>query len=142
MPISHFRFKLGLVTLSLFLAIAALAVEPPTPEAARQLVHRYLHEIDCGNAERAAGYAIKAADQASAAVAFARAAGLYRQALELHPLFGLARGVLLEKLGTALTNANRGAEAAPVFLAAAADAPPDKACDLQRRAAGVSADGD
>lgn len=54
MPISHFRFKLGLVTLSLFLAIAALAVEPPTPEAARQLVHRYLHEIDCGNAERAA----------------------------------------------------------------------------------------
>lgn len=94
-----------------------------------------LHWQEAGNAERAAGYAIKAADQASAAVAFARAAGLYRQALELHPLTGLARSVLLEKLGTALTNANRGAEAAPVFLAAAADAPPDKACDLQRRAA-------
>jgi tetratricopeptide (TPR) repeat protein len=94
-----------------------------------------LHWQEAGNAERAAGYAIQAADQAASALAFARAASHYRRALELHPLSGPARSQLLAKLGTALTNASRGAEAAPVFLAAAADAATGEACDLQRRAA-------
>ena len=111
------------------LAIALEGAGSVDPEA---LV---IHWQEAGQAERAAGYAIRAADQAAAALAFARAASLYRQALELHPPTGAARSLLLAKLGSALTNANRGAEAAPVFLAAAADAGPQEACDLQRRAA-------
>ena len=94
-----------------------------------------IHWQEAGQLERAAGYASRAADQAAATLAFARAASLYKQALELHSYSGAARCVLLAKLGSALTNANRGAEAAPVFLLAAADAGQKESCDLQRRAA-------
>jgi tetratricopeptide (TPR) repeat protein len=85
--------------------------------------------------ERAAGYYVEAADRAAQALAFDRAARLYRLALELRPAPGEQERSLRERLGDALANAGRGAEAAPEFLAAAAGSPPPAALHLRQRAA-------
>jgi serine/threonine protein kinase len=93
-----------------------------------------VHFQGAGDPERAATYAVEAAAQSSRALAFDRAARLYRLALEL-------RGVravddhLRVALADALANAGRGGEAAEAYLAAAAAAPEPTALELRRRAA-------
>jgi eukaryotic-like serine/threonine-protein kinase len=85
--------------------------------------------------ERASLYAARAAERAEEAFAFDRAAELYRRALALAP--GSAEGSLRlqQRLGDALANAGRGAEAAEAYLAIVPNAGPGHALDLQRRAA-------
>jgi serine/threonine protein kinase len=95
-----------------------------------------VHWRDAGDAERAAHYAILAGDQAFEALAFDRAARLYRMATDLGLREGAEGRPLLTKLADALGNAGRGAEAAEVYLAATfAGAPPAEALELERRAA-------
>ncbi len=93
-----------------------------------------VHYQGSGDLHRAAAYATTAAAQASAALAFERAARLYRTALELEPLEGAADRAIRVKLAHALTNAGHGAEAAKHYLRAAAGAPAAEFVDLQRRA--------
>ncbi len=62
-------------------------------------------------------YALLAASQSAAALAFDRAARLYRWALALVPSSDDSN--ILARLGDALANAGRGAEAADAYLAAA-----------------------
>ncbi|MCB1056505.1 MAG: AAA family ATPase, partial [Acidobacteria bacterium] len=95
------------------------------------LAHHYRAAQD---REPAAHFAVLAADRAAEALAFDRAARLYRQATEMVT----QREALPElrvKLGDALANSGRGADAAQVYLAAADDAPEPLALELRRRAA-------
>ena len=96
-----------------------------------------------GAPELAARHAVVAAERASAALAFSRAAGLYRAALDAGVPEG-ERWRLRSRLGEALANAGKGQEAAASFAAAAAELearaparPPGEqtALDLRRRAA-------
>ncbi|MBK8262258.1 MAG: protein kinase [Nannocystis sp.] len=89
------------------------------------------HLTAAGEAARAARYAALAAERAARALAFERAAELYRLALAA-PLADVTE--LQVALGEALANAGRGAEAAAVFLAAATEAGEPRALDLRRRA--------
>jgi tetratricopeptide (TPR) repeat protein len=88
-----------------------------------------------GHAERALGYAVLAAEQATRAFAFRRAARLYQMALELGASSPLQRRELMTRLGEALANAGDGAAAADAYLTAAANAPDVHRIDLERRAA-------
>src|SRR5262249_11841713 len=65
-----------------------------------------VHWRGAGAAARAATHALRAAEQASAALAFERAAELYRTALELDPAQTNTPG-LHARLGEALANAGR-----------------------------------
>ena len=96
-----------------------------------------VHFLGSGQPERAADYFARAADQAAEALAFDRAAGLYRRARELQPDASPSGTIhrLNARLGDALANAGRGAEAAAAYLAAVPDAPVADAIELQRRAA-------
>jgi eukaryotic-like serine/threonine-protein kinase len=95
-----------------------------------------LHFREAGDAERAAEFAAVAAERAVQALAFDRAAGLYRAALELGPPDDTpARRDLNRKLGDALANASRGKEAARAYLAAAEGASRAEMLELERRAA-------
>ena len=94
-----------------------------------------LHWREAGDPLRAARYAQTAAEQAAQALAFERAAHLFRLALELGPPEGAERWQLSARLGDALANAGRGPEAAYAFLAAAEGANAAIALDLKRRAA-------
>lgn len=94
-----------------------------------------IHWLGAEQKERAAGYAVKAAEKAAAALAFDRAARLYKQALELGSFGGVVKQELLIKLGEALTNAGLGREAAGVFMTAAEGAESRQASRLRRRAA-------
>jgi len=97
-----------------------------------------VHWRGAGNREKAARYAERAARQAAQALAFERAARLYRLALELRPHDGAevteARAHLRARLGDALAGAGRGAEAAEAYLEAAR-LPRADVLELQRRAA-------
>ncbi len=93
----------------------------------------FTHLREAGQTAEAAEYAALAAQQAERALAFDRAAELYRQALELGGP-KRDRGLLL-KLGDALVNAARAAEAAVIYLDAATDATAAEQLDLRRRAA-------
>jgi tRNA A-37 threonylcarbamoyl transferase component Bud32 len=103
----------------------------------------YTHFAGADEPDSAARYAIAAADRAAAALAFDRAADLYRAALTLAPRVadprsvpGLSPGVDLRvKLADALAAGGRGRDAALVYLEAAAGAPASRALDLRRRAA-------
>ena len=108
----------------------AIAFEAGAPDDHEMLA---LHWQGAGERTLAADHAVRAAARAEEALAFDRAARLYTLALELGPDAGGAS--LREKLGEALANAGRGADAAAVFLAAAATASPSEALDLRRRAA-------
>ena len=84
---------------------------------------------------RAVVYFARAADEAAQALAFERAALLYRRALELQA-DRPDRGTALHLgLADALANAGRGADAARAYLAVVPLAPADEALELQRRAA-------
>ena len=92
------------------------------------------HWRGAGSLDRAATYAELAADQAEEALAFDRAASLHRLVLELRGGTPGPRGVHA-RLGEALVNAGRGAEAADAFLAATSGASAPEVLDLQRRSA-------
>jgi hypothetical protein len=110
----------------------ALALETAmTPDAERLAVH---YEA-AGAKERAAKYAADAAEKAAEALAFDRAARLYRQALELGTTDTEGRQRLRVLLGDALANAGRGAEAARAYLSAADEASATENLVLSRRAA-------
>ena len=94
-----------------------------------------LHFRAAGDAERSSEYAARAGDQAAAALAFDRAAELYRMAHALFPRDRAERRDLLIKLGDALSNAGRGAQAADAYLGASRAAEPDLGVELRRRAA-------
>ncbi|MGK3998017.1 serine/threonine-protein kinase [Sorangium sp. So ce1024] len=93
------------------------------------------HWRAAGDPQRAAGYAVRAGEQAEAAFAFDHAARLYRMAIDLHLPGGAERRVVLAKLGDALSSAGRGAKAAEAYMAASDGAPEAEAIDLGRRAA-------
>jgi hypothetical protein len=110
------------------LAVALQASGLADPET---LAEHYFH---AGELELAARHALRAADLAADALAFDRAAHLYRMGLDLWQPESDRRRVLLTKLGDALVNAGRGEEAARSYLSAAEGAPPEEALELTRRA--------
>ncbi len=110
----------------------ALALEA-TGRADPETLAFHFHEA--GDCEREAHFVISAAGQASEALAFDRAARLFRAALDLEDHASLSRRQLLIKLGDALMNAGRGAEAARAYLDAAPGAHTAQALELRRRAA-------
>jgi len=89
------------------------------------------HFREAGVREKAGRYALIAGDQAAQALAFERAAELYREARESLP----GETSLVEKQADALVNAGRCAQAAPLYLEAARSTAPDMALELRRRAA-------
>ncbi len=111
------------------LAVALEAGGSTDPEALA------IHFFYAGDRERAADFAVDAANQASDALAFDRAARLYRIALDLEIHEPEVQRGLRIKLGDALTNAGRGAEAALAYLQAAEGAKAAQALELRRRAA-------
>ena len=95
-----------------------------------------IHYAAAGCNPEARHYAIVAADQASAALAFDSAARFYRIAVDLQPSNPLELLALQRKLGDALGNAGRGGEAAEAYLAAAElAATPTEALEDRRNAA-------
>lgn len=95
----------------------------------------YEHYLAAGQRQRAAACALQAGDKAARALAFERAAVFYGRALELATDTGRVTADLRIKLGEALANAGRGAEAAEAFLSAAAHVRDLDAGELRRRAA-------
>ena len=93
------------------------------------------HYLGAGDAQSAAEYATAAAAKASEALAFDRAASLYRFALNLSADISPERARLVVMLGDALANAGRGAEAAQVYVWAAETAGAGLRIELHRRAA-------
>jgi predicted ATPase len=93
------------------------------------------HFQGAGERAKAAQYAVVAGERASASLAFDRASGLYRAALDLGQEDPTQTPRLREKLGDALTNAGRGREAADAYLAATAGMTGVEKLELQRRAA-------
>jgi hypothetical protein len=99
----------------------------------------FAHYLGAGESGRAARYGLDAADRAARAMAFDRAARLYRQLLDLE-VEGVERWELLARLAEAQANAGRGVDAAQSFERAAvalAARAPDAArvLALRRRAA-------
>lgn len=115
------------------LANALEASERPDPE----MLAAHFH--GAGDRHKAARYAAAGADQAAEALGFERAARLYRFALELEAELqtddGGRQRDLRVKLGDALSNAGRGAEAAEAYLSATAGASAVDVLEYRRRAA-------
>jgi len=102
-------------------------------EASAELCSTCLEHI--GEHAGAARYAVTAAEQASAKMAFGQAATFYQRALDLtHGQLGERRDLLV-KLAAALDNAGRGKAAADSFRLAAELSTGDEAIELRRRAA-------
>src|SRR5207253_2141732 len=78
--------------------------------------------------------ALAAGDRAAEALAFMRAAELYRNAREWDPRDDAWRRGLFAREGDVLANAARFAEASDAFLAAVPGAPRREALELRRRA--------
>jgi len=93
-----------------------------------------VHYDAAGNPEKAIRYALLAAGDAVEALAFDRAARLYRRVLELGGDALQSRVQVLEQLGDALSNAARGKDAAEAFLQASDRCDPVRRVDLRRRA--------
>ncbi|MDD9934995.1 MAG: hypothetical protein OXT09_15395, partial [Myxococcales bacterium] len=93
------------------------------------------HYTGAGDGIRAGETAIQAAHAAGDKLAFNRAAELYRRAIELLPPGASESRELHERLGQALANAGRGAQAAEALIRAAEGAPPAEMRRLQRLAA-------
>ena len=93
----------------------------------------YEDYLGAGEQDRAAIHAEAAARKATSALAFDRAALFYRHAIELMP--GAPNAVDLKiRLGDALANAGRPAEAAREFLGAAKATSSRRSLELQQRA--------
>jgi hypothetical protein len=92
------------------------------------------HWLGAGEGARALPFLTRSAARARDALAFDRAARLYRSAIELTKE-AHARRTLETALGHALVHAGRGEEAAHAFLSAAATAEGSEARELRRRAA-------
>jgi serine/threonine protein kinase/tetratricopeptide (TPR) repeat protein len=110
----------------------ALAIEASSaPDAERLAVHWH----GAGDDRRAAEYCVEGAARATRALAFDRAARLYRQALTLVPDDPRTREWRI-RLGEALANAGRGGEAAEELLRAATHpaTTETEALELRRRA--------
>jgi len=93
------------------------------------------HFRAAGDRDAAAEHTAVAARQAAEALAFDRAAVLYRRALELHALDADEAHQLKVALADALVNAGRASEAADVYLEAADGAISSEALELRRCAA-------
>lgn len=88
-----------------------------------------------GQLAKASGYFTTAADDAAKALAFERAAKLYRQVLDLRPADAPENLSVKVRLAEALANAGRSGEAAETYLAAASAASLEEAHNLQAQAA-------
>lgn len=91
-----------------------------------------VHHHGAGDLDRAAPYAIAAAERARAALAFDRAAELYELAIECD---GGARLDLVHRRADALVDGGRCAEAAPLYLEVAAQSDEETALELRGLAA-------
>jgi hypothetical protein len=113
---------------TLHLRLAAALEQSHLGDAAR--IGRHL--ADGGDATRAHGYLVRAAEQAASALAFDEAAHLYQTALDLAP----AEPLPLELArAEALSAAGRGPEAAHIWLSAVDRVETEKRTNLTRRAA-------
>jgi eukaryotic-like serine/threonine-protein kinase len=88
-----------------------------------------------GRTEKAGGYYARAADQAAEALAYDRAATLYRKAIAFRPPESSPERWLRARLADALANAGRGALAAQEYLLAAMECDVAESFELERRAA-------
>lgn len=88
-----------------------------------------------GDRIRAAAFAAEAARRAEEAMAFDRAARLYRRSLDLDPTTRAELGERDVLLARALANGGRGKEAAEAYLVAATSRTGGEAIDRRRRAA-------
>ncbi len=105
-------------TVSRHTQLAMALVDRPDTEP-----HALLHHFEaCGNLQKAAGWALKAATKARATLAFEQAAAFYRRALAFETL-PAPRHELLEALGDVLASAGRGFEAAKMYEEALECAP-------------------
>jgi hypothetical protein len=95
------------------------------------------HLAEGGDAARAFGYVVRAAEAAATALAFDEAVRLYRRARELRPAASRAEGDVALQLAyaDALSAAGHGVEAARVWLALLDAVDAHRRLDLQRRAA-------
>lgn len=93
------------------------------------------HFAGAGDPRKAAVHAVRAAEAAAEALAFDRAATMYRRSLQLHPESDEELKDRVVQLARALANAGRGKEAAEAFLLAASQESSTLAVDLRRRAA-------
>lgn len=93
------------------------------------------HLQQAGDQRRAGVCYARAAEQAAGALAFDRAARLYRRSLELRTLTSDEERTLRVRLAESLAHAGRGPEAAREYLHAAKEASSDEALELRRRAA-------
>jgi tetratricopeptide (TPR) repeat protein len=93
------------------------------------------HFEQAGEAERAGAHYVRAADAAARALAFDRAARLYRAALRLRSDSAESMSPLQVRLGDALANAGRGYEAAQAYRQAGATQGGDTRLELRRLAA-------
>jgi len=94
-----------------------------------------LHYHGAGRLDQAGAWAEVAADRAAAALAFDRAAELYRSALAWHPRAEAARRELTARLADALAGAGHGRAAADAYRTAAGGAERDVALARLQRAA-------
>ncbi|MFL5340897.1 MAG: protein kinase domain-containing protein [Gemmataceae bacterium] len=102
---------------------------------ARDHVLLAVHCLGAGRAEEAAEHYAHAAAEAAEALAFERAAQLYRLSLELHPRPPAESSALRQKLADCLANAGHGPEAAEAYLAACRGADRSHIRRLRRLAA-------
>lgn len=115
--------------LHLRLAHALLETSEPDPS---DLSHHFRR---AGEPELASKYTIAAADQAAEALAFDRAAELYRTALDLDTIENAQRADIEERCARALASAGRQYEAAKVFLSASDLLPAEQRPPLLQAAA-------
>jgi hypothetical protein len=99
-----------------------------------------VHWLGAGDVDRAAKHMLVAAERTAEALAFERAASLYAWVIELRERTTRKATpddlrALHRKLGDALVNAGRGAQAARAYRSAATGANAAEALDLQHRAA-------